>query len=156
MKIEIDLNEIFPDFEEDKSIADYISDSIKYKLADYVWNESKDQIKYAINTYMENEGKPLLMEKLNRELSNLIKEAKIPESNYSSVYISIEEWVKKVFNNNNNEAVLKRIVKEEANITANKMKERYDLLWASQFVVKMEENKMLREDIAKILLPDKK
>lgn len=35
------------------------------------------------------------------------------------------------------------------------MKERYDLLFASQLVAKMSETGLLKEDVAKLLLPNK-
>lgn len=47
---------------------------------------------------------------------------------------------------------LTRIAREQAEKTAKELKDRYDLLFASHLVTKMNENGMLREDVAKTLL----
>lgn len=48
---------------------------------------------------------------------------------------------------------MEKLIKSLAKDFANEMKERYDLLFASQLVAKMSETGLLKEDVAKLLLP---
>lgn len=94
-----------------------------------------------------------MYEYIQKEVKDFISEGKIRKSSYNKEEILIKDWIKEKFTGdtgyNNTEKVIKSLAKD----FGKELKERYDLLFASQLVAKMSETGLLKEDVAKLLLP---
>lgn len=142
---------------EDFDIDDHnVIDSLK----EYIINDIVYQIK------KENDKK--IQEEIVEQVSKKIKEHIIPliEEKTYDVYknkkikikgrdISIEEYIEGIYSHysnwNNPTDIIRKLVKE----LGDKLKERYDLLFATQLISKINELGYLKEDAAKALLSDK-
>lgn len=83
--------------------------------------------------------------------------AKVKKRYSSNDMITVAEYVaeeveRTVVNDSKLKEYLNKAVKTAGDAIGKELKERYDLLFASQIVSKLHENGMLKEDVAKILL----
>lgn len=97
-----------------------------------------------------------LKEQIQVLVTDVISTGKIRVDSYSDNEIPIEDWIKKKFNGNCGYGSAENQIKELAKKFGDEMKQRYDLLFASQIVAKLDEHGLLKEDIAGLLLPASK
>ena len=70
--------------------------------------------------------------------------------------ITLTDYIKRHFTSRNNYRNADEVISKEAEKFSKQMKDRYDLLFASQLVAKMSNAGMLKDDVAKILLEQPK
>jgi len=155
MKFTVDIEDFWLDDEQElqpalekhliNSIVRQISKSIEKKVEDKVEREAKIQIE---NT---------MYKQIQVKVSEIIATGKVKGQYSSDPEITLEKWVKNEFMDNSRYRSTSDQVKKLATQYGKELKDRYDLLFASQIVAKLNEQGMLKEDIAKLLIePDKK
>lgn len=164
MKITIDLEDLVNDFIEDAHQGEYgIED--QFELKEEIKQAIVKQVSYANfrNEIAEMRSKAhellkkrvaeKLDEIIEKQVDRIIKEDKV-KFGYSSEPVTLFEYIQKVYMDTsyNRKLKLEDIAKSIADKRAEQMKDRYDLLFASQFVSKLDTIGLLKPDAAKILL----
>lgn len=126
------------------NVVQQISKSIEKKVEDKVTREAKNQV--------ENS----LFKAIQKKVSEVIANGKIKGQYTNDSEISIEDWIKNEFEKNTGYRSATDQIKKLANVFGKEMKDRYDLLFASQIVAKLNEQGMLKEDVAKMLTESEK
>lgn len=150
MKIVVDLEDFWLDSDEslDKGLREYVKRSI--------FNEIEKSIKSKVETQITVEVKRLVDENLYKTITNNIKTivstGTTKSRNDSKKDITLEEYVKECFNYNGGWQSFNKVIEDLAKSFSSELKKRYDLLFASQIVAKLNENGMLKEDVAKMLV----
>lgn len=114
------------------------------------------QIENEITNSVKKQVEETLKEQIQVLVTDVISTGKIRVDSYSDNEIPIEDWIKKKFNGNCGYGSAENQIKELAKKFGDEMKQRYDLLFASQIVAKLDEHGLLKEDIAGLLLPASK
>lgn len=153
MKFIVEIDDFWMDEEEElqpalqkyliASVVQQISKSIEKKVEDKVYREAKNQI--------ENQ----MYKQIQQKVSDIIATGKIRGTYSGGAEITLEEWIKEQFTSNTSYRSPTDELKKLADKFGKEIKDRYDLLFASQIVAKLNEQGMLKEDVAKMLF-DKK
>lgn len=156
LKVEVDLSEFYAeDYENSFSqeIQDHIAYNVKQKVLDD-WRVKIDrEFKEAVKEELEKQKPELIISKINE----IVVSEKLIKSSRSEEFISISDYLKEelkrvYLRDSDVDSFLRKHVKETTNKITKELKERYDMLFASQIVSKLNENKMLKDDVAKLLL----
>lgn len=176
INVTVDLEDFFS--EDETSFNEQILSHIEWNVKSQVWNEFKtialDRFKEKINTEI-NESKE---QEMDRIIHKIFTEKKIkvkeatkgnPEPEMVTLFEYIEDRINKDYFNPNNTAdnILNRklyekqinfekMIEQSAEKIGSEIKDRYDLLFASQIVSNLNKQGMLKDDIAKILLENDK
>lgn len=150
MKISIDISEFYLDeednFEESfknyikNSAIQYINSSIKEKIEKQVFMEVKDIVEK--NLYKE----------ITSAIKKTVETCNMPSRKNRGESVTMEEYVKECFIDNSSYNSFDDVIKKIAANFSTEMKGRYDLFFASQLVAKMNDNGLLKDDIANLLL----
>lgn len=151
MKIEIDISDFWlEEGELETELKKYITSQAIYSI--------NGTIKERVDKHVDAEAKRQIEESMykaiNGHITACISSEKVKSRYNSSIEVTLAEWVKESFLKTELVRKLDAIITEVAKGYANDLKQRYDLLFASQLVSKMHENGMLKEDVAKLLLPN--
>lgn len=150
MKISIDISDFYLDEEDniEQSLKDYIKRDVLQQIS--------NSIKEKVNTQVLMEVKDIVEKNMYKDISAAIKETvatcKMQSKKERGKEVTMEEYVKECFTDTNSYNSFDDTIKKIASAFAIEMKGRYDLFFASQLVAKMNDNGLLKEDIAKLLL----
>ncbi len=165
LKVEIDINEILSDFFEDfdpeySSAEIDLKSSVKYEIQRKVEYEVLNKYSDNLNTQMSNEVKKLIdksfKELVESKCSEFVQNGKLKGRYSSSEEVTVEEWIKERFEDSTNHSTLRNIVDNNAKILSKEIRDRYDLLFATQIVTKMNEQGLLKEGVFQSLVENKK
>ena len=138
------------------------ADNLEGELKKYIINEAvaeifrkiEQKINSQIFEEIEKVIKSALKENVEETTKNFVLSGKTKSRNDSRALVTIEERIKQDFEQELGYNYIRDGITKIAKQFASDLKQRYDLLFASQFVAKMNELGMLREDVAKLLLPE--
>ncbi len=145
------------EFTGDSSFMEAMRDSIKADAVRQVldlWRKSaatefEKQVKDAVESMKDGF--------FAATMQSLLSDFKIKKSGYGNEMVSLRDYTNEVlakeFDARKIDEKVSAAIRALANEMATSMKDRYDMLFASQLVAKMNEINMLREDVAKALLP---
>lgn len=150
MKITIDISNFY--FEE----GDFQTEFKKYVI-----NQALYEVNKKTQDLILNEITNLISKKientLTAEINSYIKELIINnETLIGKEQIPINDFIKKQFIDNSGWSSPRSILEALAKKFGTEMKNRYDMEFASQIVMKMQENGLLKEGVAQMLLNNKK
>lgn len=143
----------------DSSFLDAIKDGIRAEVVQKVLAEWRKQAADAFGQEIRKTVEEMQSGFFSAVLQNLVEEKSIPGSRYGmeGEKISIIDVMRNRLTQwdllNKTDDRLVRIAREQADKSHAELKARYDLLFASQLVTRMNESGMLREDVARLLLP---
>jgi hypothetical protein len=152
MKIEIQLEDLWLD-----EVSGSLNKILKQEIIGEVVNKIRQEIRLKVDEEIKQQVGALVESQLQTLVAAFITSAMQVQKfkpRYSSEEITLAEWVGMQFKNNDYTSKTEKAIKEVAAKFADEMKNRFDLLFASQFVAKMNNQGMLREDVAKLLLPE--
>lgn len=157
INVTVDLSEFYSEEEDEISFSQQIKDSIAYSVKNQVLNEWKVKIGEEFNKAVVAEVEKQKVQLISDTLNECIASAKVKKKYSTNEMVSISEWITEELKStqlseNNLKAYLDKFVKEATNRLGQEFKDRYDLLFASQIVSKLNEQGMLKEDVAKLLL----
>jgi len=154
INVTVDLSEFYSEDEQD--FSSQIKNSISHQVKSLIISDWKEKIGLEFTNAVRFEVEKQKESFITNEIEKAICESKV-KKNYSGEMVTISEWIIqelekshisdtriKEFLNNQTKNLSDRISKE--------LKDRYDILFASQIVSKLNENGMLKEDVAKLLL----
>lgn len=123
-----------------RDVVSKIEASIKQKIDDHIQKEVKSQVEQS------------LYRKINSLVGEIIATDKVKGKYTNDKEMTLQEWIHAEFFNNTGYRSPEETIKGLAKKYGDEMKQRYDLLFASQIVAKMSDNGFLREDAMKLLL----
>lgn len=155
MKFTVEIDEFWLD-EDSNGFDAELKEAIKNDVCHQIKKLMLTQIENEITNVVKQQVTDTLKEQIQALVTDVISTGKIKVDSYSSDEIPIEDWIKKKFNGNCGYGSAENQIKELAKKFGDEMKQRYDLLFASQIVAKLDEHGLLKEDIAELLLPTSK
>jgi hypothetical protein len=160
INVTVDLEDFYPE-EEGGNISEQVKELISNQVKNEIWKKfEKDGFESFCNQVERkiNLDKDL---KIKECLDTLFKDKKTRKSRWdANKLLSIEEYINEnvdaeYFHNGNKFDVMVRdYLSKKTESIGKDLKDRYDLLFASQIVSNLNKNGMLKDDIAKILLKE--
>lgn len=153
MKLKVDLDDFYLDEEDD--LVPAIKDFVIKKVTGTIWDRVEEKIKQKILDLCNENIQKIIDEKIEKYLTEMLDKEMIKKDRWSDELVSLQEYVSTTFNkdfNNNCRRTLEKIVEGKTKDICEEIKKRYDLLFASQLISKMNDQNMLKEDIAKLIL----
>jgi hypothetical protein len=120
-------------------VVSQIHKSMKSKIDEHIAKEAHAQVEKSMYFHINAATKELC------ESGTISKNGK---------QVLLKDYIKSEFENNSGWRSPEEILKQLAKKFGDEMKQRYDLMFASQIVIKLKENGLLKEDAAKMLLSD--
>lgn len=155
MKFTVEIDEFWLD-EDANGFEEELKNSINIDVCQQIKKMMLTHIENEITNVVKQQVSDTLREQIQALVADVISTGEIKESYYSDKKISIEDWIKSQFNANCGYHNANAKITELAKKFGDEMKQRYDLLFASQIVAKLDEHGLLKEDIAELLLPTSK
>lgn len=154
MNITIDLEDFWME-DNSRQLSEQLKDHIKNKVVQEIWKDINDRVKQEITQVVYQKVSQDLSTVIEKTISDCIEAGKItPGGRGEEVFI--KDYVKKVFEDNSGWGSPTETLKKLAQNFATEMKNRYDMLFASQVVAKVHELGLLKEEAAKALLQQNK
>ena len=161
LKIEINFDDLISDIFESAEGDEYgcsptmdFKDALRESIIYQVKKEMMSSIKAEALEDMRKQGQQQVQEFINGELKGIIHR-KMLAGEFRSVrggFQSFDEVIEKHLSSMNVESVIKRHIDTKADAFAKDMKARYDNVFAAKIVQSLNNQKMLSDDVAKILL----
>lgn len=147
MKFTVELEDFYIDEEED------IEPALKSHIIGAVISTINEQISEKIKKSITEVAKLAIEKKFSEKTSKVVDEfIENGKIKYNSNELTIEEYVKHLFNDNNGWGVPQFTLGRLAKKFGDELKERYDLFFATQIVKKLGDSGLLAEGIAKALI----
>ena len=153
MKLKVDLDDFYLDEEDD--LVPAIKDFVVNEVTSTIWDRVEEKIKQKILDLCNENIQKIIDEKIEMYLTEMLDKEMIKKDRWSDELVSLQEYVLTAFNkdfDNNYKNTLGRIVEGKTKNICEEIKKRYDLLFESQLISKMNDQNMLKEDIAKLIL----
>lgn len=153
MKLKVDLDDFYLDEEDD--LVPAIKDFVVKKVTGTIWDRVEEKIKQKILDLCNENIQKIIDEKIEKYLTEMLDKEMIKKDRWSDELVSLQEYVSTTFNknfDNNYRNILGMIIDGRTKDICEEIKKRYDLLFASQLISKMNDQNMLKEDIAKLIL----
>ena len=149
MKITIDISDFYLDEEEDieRGLKKYITNQVIYEIEKSI----KERVEKQITLEAKETVEKTMYRKITSAIGEVIKTGEFKRRN-SNEMGTIEDYVKDCLNSNSNWNSFDETIKKIAQSHVKEIKDRYDLLFASQIVSKLGENGLLNNEAAKLLL----
>lgn len=164
IKVEVDLSDFYDESEGEEDFSAQIKDAIAWDVKQQILKDWKGKITDEFKSYVVAEIEKSKTSFINDTLKELAVDAKIKKSYYSDEMVSIKDYIIEKLEQTqlSNDAVQEFIRNETKNENnrlekiaksfTTELKERYDLLFASQIVSKLNGNGMLKDKVAKLIL----
>ena len=161
MKFTVEVEDFY--LEEDE-LSVSLQTLIKHDIANQINALIKDRVKSLIDAEIRQEVETKLEVRVSTLINEVSANVKIKGRYSTDPEMSIAEYIKFKFNevdiksktSEKLEDDLKKLVKAQSEKTVLELKNRYDVLFATQIVQKLNEQGMLKENVAKILLEGNK
>lgn len=158
INVTLDLTDVWCDEENNGNLSDVLKEHIVWEVQQAVWAEFSDEAKKDFSSKVRNMLDGSKKGRIDAIVDECFNSEKIRKSPYDSkTEVTMKEYVCQAlkhqtvdsysFNNKLDESV-----KKQGADIANELKSRYDILFASQLVAKMNENGLLKDDVARLLL----
>ncbi len=168
INITVDLAEFYTE-DQENSFSQEIKNEIAARVKSQVWKDFESSAMHEVKQLVNAEFEKTKGENVTSIVSRIIASKKIKKQDHNSELITIEEYVtekisKDYFSERQTaESVMRNLisnfeskfnseVKSNSESIAKELRDRYDLLFASQIVTKLNENGMLKSDVARLLL----
>lgn len=149
MKIVVDLEDFW--LEEDEQLIPALQGHVKSIVIREIGDSIKNQVMSFMNKAMKEEVEKQLEMRVKLLMDSALETGKITGRYSSDGEMTVQEWVSKEIKSNSSNTL--DFVNKAAKREAEELKKRYDLVFASQIVAKINEQGLLKEDVAKLLLP---
>lgn len=157
INVTVDLEDFYVE-EDSSNINDEIKNYIANQVKNQVWKSFEENALSSFSSQVERQISLDKDLKIKETINSYFTEKKIKKQYSGNNLITCEEYIKdaldrEYFNNGNNfERMVTNFISDQTKQFSKEFKDRYDLLFASQLVAKMNEVGLLREDVAKNLL----
>jgi len=168
INVTVDLSEFYTE-EEGQSFSEEIKNEISSRVKNQVWKDFQDKALDELKLLVNAEFAKSKELNISYVIAEIFSAEKLKKNQNSSEMVTVKEYITEKIKadyfseRQSAESVLKGLVtgfenkfnielKQSSDAISKEIRERYDLLFASQIVTKLNEQGLLREDVAKILL----
>lgn len=153
MKFKIDVDDFWLSESSDlaPALKKYIIDEIIAKIYKKIEKKVQDHIELEVKRMVEE----TLYKKTSLIIEKVIKTEKLKGRHSSNPLRTIEEYIKDTFLYDSGWSNPNNIIKKLASDFAEELKQRYDIAFATHIVAKVNEQGLLKEEVAKLLLESK-
>ena len=156
INVTVDLEDFYTD-EDGGNLAQEVKQAIASNIKNDIWKKFEKEGLVSFSNQMERKIASDKDLKIKETIDDLFKNKKIKKSSYSNDLLSLEEFIIEQLDRNISisrdfEDLTRKLVQDKSKEIVQQLKDRYDLLFASQIVSNLNKQGMLKEDIAKILL----
>lgn len=148
--VSVDLEDLY--INEDQSLNEALENKIKREVINDIWISLKTKVEDQIQRKVSEEVEKLYCKKIQGFISEFFETGTLKSQKNSNERISIKEWILYQFEINSGWNNPKDQIEKLAKVHATELKNRFDLMFASQLVAKLNENGLLKEDVARLLL----
>lgn len=155
MKIVVELEEFWTDGE-GESLAEDLKRSVTRQVLSEIQKSIKEKVDAEITRTVKSYVEQTMYREINTAAKQIIAEGKIKSRYNSNEMVTIEEYVRQWLAKDSRWDAAYDTIEKIAGKLASDMKTRYDVQFANQIVLKLNENKMLAPNVAQILLSEPK
>lgn len=152
MRIEIEIS----DFYLDENDQEQIESSLKQSIIQEVVRKINEQIKSNVETTITSVAKQMITDQMKGRIDLIIEEfikSGTIKGDYSNEpEIKVEQYIKNKFNSKNGWGDPYEQIEKAAKLFGAELRSRYDLAFATQIVKNLEANKLLKDNVAELLL----
>lgn len=157
INVTVDLEDFYNE-DDETSINEQIKNDIAYRVKNQIWKDFQEK---TLESFSNQITRQIALDKdlrIQETINSFFTEKKIKKAYSGGAMVTCEEYIsadleREYLNSGNRfEALVRDALQKQSTKIVNDLKERYDLLFASQIVTKLNEQGMLKEDIAKLLL----
>jgi len=150
MKFKVEIEDFYLDREEDiePSLKQFVINSVVQTINKQIEKRIEDTINLQVKQLIEKH----LTLQIQKQVLDFVINGKVKGRYTSNKEISIEQYIKEDFEHNSGYSSPHEKIAELAKTFGDELKRRYDLLFASQIVAKLNTNGLLKEDVAKMLI----
>lgn len=134
-----------------------IQKKLKREVVKKIWNKIEDSVEEQVMKVAEERVKQHMDEKIQQEASVLAKTGKLnPSSRYykGPEEPTVEEYMQYLFSKKS-KVNIEEILENRAKKIAEKLKDKYDVAFAHQVVLKMRDQNLLKDDVEQALFETK-
>ena len=152
MKFVIELDDFYLDEDGDlvPALKRYVVDEVLRTIYKKIEEKVQKQIAVEVKAMVEK----TLYKKTSVIISDVLKNEEVMKPGYSKEKVKIEEYIRLQFEDRGGWSNPNDHIKSLADKFAKELKERYDIIFATHIVAKVNEQGMLKENVAKLLLED--
>ncbi len=154
MKITVELDDFWMDGEE--SLSEELKHYVSIQVKKEIWESIKELATKTVTDIVREDVEKTMLAEGKKIVSTIIetKKIKAPSSSIADDdgMCTLEDYIKYEFENKSGWNSPFSKIKDLAKKFGDEMKSRYDLMFASQIVSRMNENGLLKEDVAKRLI----
>lgn len=155
INVTVDLEEFYGD--EDLTLSESVKVELTNRVKNEIWKIFKEE---SLQSFDNQVKKQISLDKdlkIKETLDDLFSNKKIKKSYSGGQMITVQEYLEEEIDRNigaSNEfdRRTREFILKQSETISKGLKDRYDMLFASQIVNKLNEQGLLKEDIAKILL----
>lgn len=160
IKVDIDLDELLqdifddydPEYGVDVDLKEEVKNDIIFKAKQAVLTEIKQPIKDDIEDRIKILVKDAYASEVEEAVKGFVKDGVIKKGRYSSdPPMTVNEWIEANFEGSINNDKLRDIVSDEAKKVSQELKNRYDMFFATQLVMKMNDQGLLKDGVMSVL-----
>jgi hypothetical protein len=137
---------------EEEDLSKGLEAAIRRDVIQQISKSIETKVEQHLAIAIQKEIEKNMYKKMNLFIEEFIKTEKLKSLRNSSNMVSVTEYIREKFEHDSGWSSASENIKNIATKFGQEMKNRYDMLFATQLVVKMNETGMLREDVAKKLL----
>lgn len=149
MKFEVEVSEFWLD-EED--LESGLIRRVQNHVISEIEKSIKEKVEKQITMQVKDTVEKMLYSKITQAIDEAIAKGEMPSRNNSKENITIQEYVKECLNYKGGWQNFQDTIEKLAKQYTIEIKNRYDLLFASQIVAKLNDNGLLKENVAKLIL----
>lgn len=149
MKITVDIEEFYLEQDDiEQSLKTFVINECVSKITQSIEKKIEYQIKLTVEHMLEK----AMLQKITAKVDTFLVEGKVKSRRNSSEQVDIMKAVEEEFEYGSGWNTIKENIAKQAKTFADELRRKNDLLFASQIVAKLNENGMLKENVAKMLL----
>ncbi|WP_343743134.1 hypothetical protein [Herbaspirillum huttiense] len=149
MKITIDVSEFWL---EEQEIEEGLKSAIKQEVISAICAEIKEKVNTQITAAIKAEIDSRTAEIIESHLAEFVKAGVIGSNNGRGGSVPFQQYFKELFESNTGWRSPTQTIADLAKKFGDELKARYDVVFANRIVVKLNEQGMLKEDVARLLI----
>lgn len=150
MKFTVEVSDFY--INEDENLADALTTAVERGVLNQIQERIKTKVDEHLTRKIAEEVEKNMYRQMNGAIAEFIKTGKVKSTRDSNKDVTIEEYIKEKFVYGYGWSSPDEQIKKLAEKFGAEIKTRYDLLFASQLVSKLNDTGLLKKDVAKILL----
>ena len=153
MKITIDISDANEWIDEDTSLDEAIKTYIQKEVLSEIWKRMEKRIEEQITLEVSRHVEKNMYVKIQSIITDIIENDTItPRGYWNNQPVSVRDYIKNQFEQSSGWSSPQEKLKQLWKAFWDEMKSRYDIAFASQIVSRMQENWLLKDEVAKLLI----